>query len=155
MNGPPPLLCAPVRGFAAFAIAQLLDKHMRPWIASTEPDVAAGRIDPAYVRDVIDAWAHIRAAGDEWARREQAAVSPAYPVSPPVGEVAAGSDVTTTVAAEMLGLKSRQRVGQLLRLGVLRGRLVPRGGRHVWRVDVESIKSLRSADGVRQPAEPR
>ena len=147
-------MCAPVRGFAAFAIAQLLDKHMRAWVAASEPDVAAGRIDSAYVRDVIDAWAHIRAAGDEWARRERAAVSPAFPVSPPVGETAARSEVTTTRAAEMLGLKSRQRVGQLLRLGVLRGRLVRRGGREVWRVDVESIKAFRSADGVRQPTSP-
>lgn len=156
MNGSPPLLCASIRGFAAFVFAQRLDLTMREWVADAEQRVVSGRLDPAYVGEVVDAWAQVRRAGEEWVARERAAaVSPVSPLSPPVGETAARSEVTTVIAAEMLGLKSRQRVGQLLRLGVLRGHLVWRGGRQVWRVDVESIKAFRSEDGARQPAEPR
>lgn len=105
-------------------------------------------------RQVESAWAQLEASAAQ--HREQAAVRVLRGERPGLvsvngsGEAETGgasaecgvkADVTTKEAAEMLGLKSERRVGQMLAAGTLKGRKAGRS----WLVDRASVESLRDA----------
>lgn len=112
---------------------------------------------PQLAREMVVGWSQIEASAMQWREREavqprgQAGASAARPISvrgSDRAEIDGGgggsfmkADITTKEAAEMLGLKSERRVGQLLARGDLDGRKV--GGS--WRVSRASVKRLRDA----------
>lgn len=131
--GPPdrPPLAAPVAGFAAFAIAAVLDDALAARMVHLQAQVAAGRLHPARLAELRQAWAAIRAAAQEWSQWRAAVDGRTEPVP---AETSPGSarerEIDTARAGDLLGVSAR-RVRQLVAAGDLPAR---RAGR-TWLVD--------------------
>jgi excisionase family DNA binding protein len=123
-------LGACVRGFSAFFIARLCEKHAPAYWAS----LAVQGASPAELAGVREAIADLVAASDAW-ERWRASVTEEL-----VAEVGSDLDsITSREAATALGVSVR-RVLQLLAAGDLSGRLVGR----VWLVSRVSVEERRN-----------
>jgi excisionase family DNA binding protein len=134
-----PVLAAPVAGWAAYVIGAVLDDALPARLVALARLVERGQLHPDRLVEVQQAWAAIRAAGQQWKDwRASLDGSTAGPVTAiPAGLVS--QEIDTTAAADLLGV-TPNRIRQLVRAGDLTGRRVGR----TWLVDRASTE-LRKA----------
>jgi excisionase family DNA binding protein len=140
MDRPRPLLVAPVSGFPALVLSQLLDAEGPGRMVSLQRLVEEGRLDPGQVAAFRSTWAAIRAAGKEWAEWRSAADGSA---AEQLTAIPAEStrEIDSAEAARQLGV-TPNRVRQLARCGQINAR---KSGRQ-WLVDRKDV-GLRKALG--------
>jgi len=142
---PPPRLAAPVRGFAAWALVLLVDRHGPDQMVALQRLAERDRLDPAYLIELRSSWAAIREAAQqwlEWERQSRRSVDGTFPrtgtEAPPSSSQAPSLEIDTTTAANMLDV-STSRIRQIMRAGKITGRKVGR----VWLVSVASVQAYR------------
>jgi excisionase family DNA binding protein len=142
---PPPRLAAPVKGFAAWALVLLVDRHGPDQMHALQRLAARDRLDPAYLIELRSSWAAIREAAEqwlEWERQSRPSVDGIFPrpgtEAPSSSSQAPSLEIDTTTAANMLDV-STSRVRQIMRAGKITGRKVGR----VWLVSAASVKAYR------------
>jgi excisionase family DNA binding protein len=136
-----PLLAAPVAGFPAAFLAALLRTHGPEHLARLQAEIDAGRVHPAYAREVRQAWAAIEHAADEWRTWRVSVDGNAEPL--PAETPAPSQVVSTREAAGMLRISER-RVRQLLAEGRLAGE---QRGRE-WQIDRASVALFNAGRGA-------
>jgi excisionase family DNA binding protein len=141
---PPPRLAAPVKGFAAWALVLLADRHGPDQMAMLRRLAERGRLDPAYLDELQSSLAALREAAEQWlAWEKQVRASVSGRASAGRTEARSSSkaestDLDTEAAANLLGV-STSRVRQMIRAGEIQGRKVGR----VWLVSWASVQAYR------------
>jgi hypothetical protein len=138
----PPLTVAPVGGYAAAVVAEILDQVLPLRLAHLTRQADAGRIHPEYLRELRLSWLAVRQAADMWLTHSAAVNGSTAGV---VAAIAPQSTEIDTEAAAVLLRVTPNRVRQLVRSR----RLVARRAGRVWMVDRRSVELYREeAAGV-------
>jgi excisionase family DNA binding protein len=148
---PPPQLAAPVKGFAAWALALLVDRYGPDQMVALQRLAERGRLDPDYLGELRSSWAAIREAAEQWLaweKQSRASVDGTTSVrlteAPPSSSPEPLREVDTETAAKLLNV-STSRIRQMARSGEIVGRKVGR----VWLVSMASVKAYRQGTSRR------
>lgn len=129
----PLLVVAPVGGYAAAVVAEILDDVLPARLERLARLAEVGRLHPDYLRDLRVSWVAIRQAGDMWLAHRSAVDGIAAGVV--TATAPQSTEIDTEAAGVLLGV-SPNRVRQLARSHRLAAR---RAGR-VWLVDRRSAE---------------
>jgi excisionase family DNA binding protein len=142
---PPPRLVAPVRGFVAWALVLLVDRHGPDQMVALRRLAERGRLDPAYLGELQSSLAAIREAAEQWLAWEKQVrasasgrASAGQTETRPFSSDERSTEVNTETAANLLGV-STSRVRQMMRAGEIQGRKMGR----MWLVSLASVQAYR------------